>query len=172
MDVYIYKLDLNSEKPVVEKFPAQIREGTYGDDEVIRWVGPNDYKVWHSEFDIEMLGVVYEPLDNIIELIVKRDRKESESITMIEDYCCKKAACMRKKLYMFYRGIGAAIQFMVFKTTKVKPIQVQASGPLFGTRATQVIIDEFDLPEIPLVSREESTLKTKWPELFEGEEDV
>jgi hypothetical protein len=108
MDVYIYKLDLNVEKPVVEKFPAQIREGAYDNDEVIRWIGPNDYSVWHSEFDIKMLGVVYEPLDNIIELIVKRDKKESESITMIDDYCCKKAASIRKKLDMYYRGIGAA----------------------------------------------------------------
>lgn len=149
-DVYIYKLDLNVEKPIVEKFPAQIREGAHG-DEVVRWIGPNDYKVWHSEFDIRMLGVVYEPLDNVIELIVKRDKKESESITMIEDYCCKKAACIRKKLDMFHRGIGAAIQFMVFKTTKVKTIR--PGEPLCGTRATQVFIDDFDPPEIPPVSR-------------------
>ena len=176
MDVYIYKLDLNVENPVVEKFPGQIREGAYG-DEVTYWVGPNDYKVWHSDFDVKMLGVVYEPLDNIIELIVKRDKKESESIAMIEDYCGKKAACIRKKLDMFHRGIGASIQFRV---TKVKK-----SEHLFGLRATAVIIDDFDphQPEIPPISREEylkkasftapfegeeSTLKTKWPELFEG----
>lgn len=163
INVYIYKLDLNAEKPVVEKFPAQIREGTYG-DEVIYCVGPNDYKVWHSEFDVKMLGVVYEPLDNIIELIVKRDKKEIESITMIEEYCCKKAASIRKKLDMFHRGIGSAIQFRV---TKVKK-----SEHLFGLRTTAVIIDDFDPPEIPPVSREEFTLKTKWPEVFEGEEDI
>lgn len=168
MDVYIYKLDLNAENPVVEKFPGQIREGAY-DDEVIYSVGPNDYRVWHSNFDVKMLGVVYEPLDNIIELIVKRDKKESESITMIEDYCGKKAEILRKKINRYYRGISAAIQFMVFKTTKVKAIR--PGGPLFGTRATQVIIDDFDPPKIPPVSREESTLKTKWPELFEGEEE-
>lgn len=168
MDVYIYKLDLNVEKPVVEKFPGQILEGTYA--EVIYSVGPNHYRVWHSDFDVKMLGVVYEPLDNVIELIVKRDRKESEALTMIEDYCGKKAELLRKKLNMFYRGIGAVIQFMVFKTTKVKTIH--PGGPLLGTRATQVIIDDFDPPEIPPVSREEFTLKTKWPELFEGEEDI
>lgn len=169
INVHIYKLDLNADKPVVEKFPATIREGAYGDDEVIRWIGPNDYKVWHYEFDIRMLGVVYEPLDNVIELIVKREKKESESITMIEYYCCKKAARIRKKLDMFHIGIGAVIQFMVFKTTKVKTIH--PGGPLLGTRATQVIIDDFDPPEIPPVSREESTLKTKWPEVFEGGEE-
>ena len=169
-DLYIYKLDLNADVPVIEKFPAQIREGTYGDDEVIHWIGPNDYKVWHSEFDIKMLGVVYEPLDNVVELIVKRDEaSEIEAITMIEDYCCKKAACIRKKLDMFHRGIGAVINFMVLKTTKVKTIR--PGGPLCGTRATQVIIDEFDPPEIPPVSREEFTLKTKWPEVFKGEEE-
>lgn len=168
MDVYIYKLDLNVEKPVVEKFPGQIREGAY--DEVIYSVGPNDYRVWHSDFDVEMLGVVYEPLDNIIELIVKRDKKESESITMIEDYCDKKAEILRKKINRYYRGIIAAIRFMVFKTTKVKAIR--PGGPLYGTHATQVIFDDFDPPEIPPVSREEFTLKTEWPELFEGEEDV
>ena len=144
-NAYIYKLDLNVETPVVEKFPAQIREGSHGDD-VIRWVGPNEYIVWHSEFDVKMLGVVYEPLDNIVELIVKRDKKESESIKMIEDYCCKKAACIRKKLNMFHRGIGAVIRFIVFKTTNVKTIQ--PGGPLLGTRATQVIIDDFDMPEV------------------------
>ena len=169
MDIYIYKLDLNVENLVVEKFPAQIREGAYG-DEVIYFIGPNDYKVWHSEFDTKMVGVVYEPLDNVIELIVKRDKKESESIAMIEDYCCKKAACVRKKLDMFYRGIGATIQFMVFKTTKVKTIR--PGGALCGTRATQVFIDDFDPPEIPPVSKEEFMLKTKWPEVFEGEEDI
>lgn len=152
IDVYIYKLDLNVGKPVVEKFPAQIREGAYG-DEVIRWIGPNDYSVWHSEFDTRMLGVVYEPLDNIIELIVKRDKKESESITMIEDYCGKKAEILRKKINRYYRGISAAIRFMVFKTTKVKAIR--PGGPLYGTHATQVIFDDFDPPEIPPVSREE-----------------
>ena len=177
--VYIYKLDLNVEKPVIEKIPAIIRTGVRGDDEVIHWVGPNEYKVWYSEFDTKMLGVVYEPLDNVIELIVKRDKKESESITMIEDYCCKKAACMRKKLYMFYRGVGAAIQFMVFKTTKVKPIQVQASGPLLGTHATTVIIDDFDPPEIPPISREEYLKKASFSapidvtdDQFDGGENV
>lgn len=163
MDVYIYKLDLNVENPVVEKFPAQIRTSVRGDDEVIYFVGPNDYEVWHSEFDIKMVGVVYEPLDNIIELIVNRDSEEGEALTMIEDYCCKKAACIRKKLDMFYRGIGSAIKFRV---TKVKK-----SEHLFGLRATAVIFDDFDPPEIPPVSREESMLKTKWPELFEGEDD-
>lgn len=122
MDVYIYKLDLNVENPVVEKYPAQIREGTYG-DEVIYWVGPNDYKVWHSEFDIKMLGIVYEPLDNVIELIIKRDERESESITMIEDYCYKKTEFLREKLNMFCDGIRAAIRFMIFEDTKVKPIE-------------------------------------------------
>lgn len=163
IDVYIYAIDLNVEKPELQKMPAKVRKSAYG-YEVIYWVGPNDYKVWHSEFDISMIGVVYEPLDNIIELIVKMDKKESESITMIEDYCCKKAACIRKKLDMFHRGIGAAIQFRV---TKVKK-----SEHLFGLRATAVMIDDFDPPEIPPVSREEFTLKTKWPELFEGEEDI
>ncbi len=155
MDVYIYKLDLNVEKPVVEKFPAQIREGAYGNDEVIRWIGPNDYKVWHSEFDIRMLGVVYEPLDNVIELIVKSDKKESESIMTIEDYCGKKAERLRKKLNTYYRGIGAAIQFMVFKMKKVKTIL--PGGPLLGTHATNVIIDDFFIPEpttVPPVSRQ------------------
>lgn len=161
MDVYIYKLDLNIENPVVEKFPGQIRTGVHSNNEVVYFVGPKDYRVWYSGFDMRMLGVVYEPLDNIIELIVKRDKKEIESITMIEEYCCKKAASIRKKLDMFHRGIGSAIQFRV---TKVKK-----SEHLFGLRATAVIIDDFDPPEIPPVSRDEFMLKTKWPEVFEGE---
>ncbi len=108
IDAYIYKLDLNVEKPVVEKFPAQVREGSYG-DEVIRWIGPNDYSVWHSEFDTLMLGAAYEPLDNVVELIVRRDGTTSEkALMLIQNYCCKKAAGFRKKLDMFNRGIGAA----------------------------------------------------------------
>lgn len=113
IDVYIYKLDLNVEKPVVEKFPAQVREGSYS-YEVIRWVGPNDYSVWHSEFDTFMLGVVNEPLDNVVELIVRRDSTTNKkALTLIQDYCCKKAAMFRKKLDMFYRGIGAASEAYV-----------------------------------------------------------
>lgn len=113
IDVYIYKLDLNVEKPIVEKFPGQIRDGSYG-DEVIRWIGPishNDYKIWHSEFDIKMLGVVYEPLNNVVELIDRFDGMSTDEATMlIQDYCCKKAASFRKKLDMFNRGIGAATE--------------------------------------------------------------
>lgn len=112
-DVYIYKLDLNVENPVVEKFPGQVREGSYG-YEVIRWIGPNDYSVWHSEFDTLMLGAVNEPLDNIIELIVRRDSMTSEkALMLIQNYCCKKAASFRKKLDMFNRGIGAATEFYI-----------------------------------------------------------
>lgn len=113
IDVYIYKLDLNVEKPIVEKFPATIRTrtGVRGDDEVIRWVGPNEYIVWHSEYDIHMIGVVYEPLDNIIELIIKRDgMSNAEALMLIQNYCCKKASGFRKKLDMFNRGIGAATE--------------------------------------------------------------
>lgn len=114
IDVYIYKLDLNADNPVIEKFPGQIREGMYGDDEVIRWVGPiphNDYKIWHSSFDTSMLGVVYEPLNNVVELIVKLDGMPTDDAAMlIQNYCCKKAASFRKKLDMFNRGIGAATE--------------------------------------------------------------
>lgn len=109
-DLYIYKLDLNVEKPGVERFPAKIREGSYS-DEVVRWVGPNDWDVWHSEFDTRMLGVVYEPLDNIVELIIRRDVMASdEALMLIQNYCCKKAASLRRKLDMFHRGIGAATE--------------------------------------------------------------
>lgn len=113
IDAYIYKLDLNVEKPVVEKFPAQVRDGSYG-DEVICWDGPNDYSVWHSEFDTFMLGVVYEPLDNVVELIIKRDDTTNEkALMLIQNYCCKKASGFRKKLDMFHRGIGAATEAYV-----------------------------------------------------------
>ena len=112
IDVYIYKLDLNVEKPVVEKFPGQIRDVAYAYTEVIRWVGPNDYSVWHSEFDTCMIWVVNEPLNNIIELIVKRnDTTSAQAAMKIQRYCCGKAAHFRKKLDMFNRGIGAATDF-------------------------------------------------------------
>lgn len=98
IDVYIYKLDLNVENPVVEKFPAQVREGSHG-DEVIRWIGPNDYSVWHSEFDTLMLGVVNEPLDNVVELIVRRDSMTSDkALMLIQNYCCKKQLFLEKRL--------------------------------------------------------------------------
>lgn len=111
IDVYIYKLDLNVEKPVVEKFPGQVRDIAYADTEIIRWVGPNDYYVWHSEFDTCMLGVVIEPLSNVVELIVERDGTTSDkALMLIQNYCCEKAAGFRKKLDMFHRGIGAATE--------------------------------------------------------------
>lgn len=110
IDVYIYKLDLNVEKPIIEKFPAQVRDGSYG-DEVIRWVGPNDYEVWHSSFDTLMLGSVYEPLDNVVELIVKRDSMTSDkALMLIQNHCCKKAAIFRKKIDMFNRGVGVVTE--------------------------------------------------------------
>ena len=112
IDVYIYKLDLNVEKPVVEKFPGQVRDIAYADTEVIRWIRPNNYKVWHSEFDTCMLGVVNEPLNNVVELIVRRDNTTRDKAAMqIQRYCCGKAARFRKKLDMFNRGIGAATEF-------------------------------------------------------------
>lgn len=108
--VYIYHLDLNIEKPVLEKRPADlIRDGGY--TPVIYSVGPNDYRVWHDDFDYEMLGVVYEPLDNVIELIIKRDSMTNEeALMLIQNYCCKKAAMFRKKCDMFNRGIGVATE--------------------------------------------------------------
>ena len=113
IDVNIYKLDLNVEAPVVEKFPASIREGSYG-DAVICWIGPNDYRVWHDEFDTRMLGVVNEPLDNVVELIVRCDDMTSDkALMLIQNYCCEKAAGFRKKLDMFHRGIGAATEAYV-----------------------------------------------------------
>ena len=113
IDVYIYHLDLNVEKPVLEKIPARlIRDG--GDAQVIYSVGPDDYEVWHSSFDTLMLGSVYEPLDNVVELIVKRDSMTGEKAHMlIQNYCCKKAAILRKKLDMFHRGIGVATEAYV-----------------------------------------------------------
>ena len=114
IDAYIYKLDLNVEAPVIEKFPAEIREGSYGDDEVIRWVGPNDYSVWHSEFDTRMLGIVYEPLDNVVELIARcDDMTSSKALMLIQDYCYKKAAMFKKQYDLFNRGIGAATEAYV-----------------------------------------------------------
>lgn len=114
IDVYIYKLDLNVEKPVVEKFLGQVRDVAYAYTEVIRWVGPNDYSVWHSEFDTRMLGIVYEPLDNVIELIVRRDGMSTDDAALlIQNYCCKKAASFRKKVDMYHRGIGAATGFYI-----------------------------------------------------------
>jgi len=178
IDVYIYKLDLNVEKPVLEKIPAKfVRDGGY--TPVIYSVGPNDYHVWHDDFDYEMLGFVYEPLDNVVELIVKRDKKESESITMIEDYCGKKAEILRKKINRYYRGISAAIRFMVFKITEVKTIR--PGGTLCGTRATQIIIDDFDPPEIPPVGVDQAIPESEFDFAitnstfagpFEGEEDI
>ena len=113
IDAYIYKLDLNVEAPVIEKFPGQVREGSYG-DEVIRWVGPNDYSVWHSEFDTLMLGAVYEPLDNVVELIVRRDSTTNEkALMLIQSYCYKKAAMFKKQYDLFNRGIGAATEAYV-----------------------------------------------------------
>lgn len=112
IDVYIYKLDLNVGKPVVEKFPAQIREGAYG-DEVIRWIGPNDYSVWHSEFDTRMLGVVYEPLDNVVELIVRRDDPDSNMVRRIKDYLDSRIIPVGKRLESLYRGYSSLAVYII-----------------------------------------------------------
>lgn len=112
IDVYIYKLDLNVGKPVVEKFPAQIREGAYG-DEVIRWIGPNDYSVWHSEFDTRMLGVVYEPLDNVVELIVRRDDPDLNMVRRIKDYLDSRIIPVGKRLESLYRGYSSLAVYII-----------------------------------------------------------
>ena len=108
LGVYIYSLDLNVESPSVKKAYGVI--DTSDDYNPIKIaVGPNDWHVWHSEFNMSMLGVVYEPLDNVVELIVRRDgTPRDRAAILIQDYCCKKAASFRKKLDMFNRGIGAA----------------------------------------------------------------
>ena len=114
IDVNIYKLDLNVDKPIVEKFPACIREGKYG-YEVIRWIGPNDYSVWHSEFDTRMLGVVYEPLDNVIELIVRRDDQDLNMIRKIKDYLDIRTLSTGKRLETLYRGYSSLAIYILSK---------------------------------------------------------
>ena len=112
MDVYIYKLDLNVEKPVVEKFPAQIRTGVRGENEVIYWVGPNEYHVWYSGFDVRMLGVAYMPIDGVIELITERDYStELEDVTKIENFCATQIGYLVKRKNIFHKGISAINKF-------------------------------------------------------------
>ena len=108
IDVNIYKLDLNVDKPIVEKFPACIRE-------VIRWIGPNDYSVWYSEFDTRMLGVVYEPLDNVIELIVRRDDQDLNMIRKIKDYLDIRTLSTGKRLETLYRGYSSLAIYILSK---------------------------------------------------------
>lgn len=113
LDVYMYRLDLNVESPSVKKECGVIDTDDCFNPVKIA-VGPNDWVVWYSEFDTRMLGVVYEPLDNVVELIVKRDDiTSSKALMMIQSYCCDKAARIRKKLDMFNRGIGAATEAYV-----------------------------------------------------------
>ena len=121
IDVYIYKLDLTVEHPVVEKFPAQVRDIAYSDTEVIRWVGPNDYEVWHSEFDTHMLGVVSEPFNNMVELIVKRDELDLNVTEKIRDYLDSRTIPVRKRLAALYRGYGALAEY-VYTTEDTKSI--------------------------------------------------
>lgn len=112
MDVYIYKLDLNVEKPIVEKFLAKIRTGVHGENEVIYSVGPNDWRVWYSGFDVRMLGVVYEPIDDVIELITKRDDStELEDLTKIEGFCATQIGYLVKRKNVFHKGISAITKF-------------------------------------------------------------
>ena len=112
IDVNIYKLDLNVEAPVIEKFPASIRDGSYG-YEVIRWIGPNDYSVWHSEFDTCMLGVVNEPLDNVIELIVRCDYQDSNMIRKVKDYLDIRTLSTGKRLETLYRGYSSLAIYII-----------------------------------------------------------
>lgn len=107
MDVYIYHLDLNVGKPVLGKIPAKFIEDG-GHTPVIYPVGPNDYHIWHDDFDYNMLGFVYETLDNVVELIVGRDSMtNADALMLIQNYCCEKAARFRKQYDLFNRGIAA-----------------------------------------------------------------
>ena len=157
IDVYIYKLDLNVEKPVVEKFPAQIRTGVHGNNEVIYWVGPNDYRVWYSGFDIRMLGVVYEPIGDVIELITKRDDStELEDLTKIEGFCTTEISYLVKRKNVFHKGISAIIKF------SNRPRRL--SDYLVGTRVSRPIDitdDQFDGDPVLVI-----------PGPFEGEERI
>lgn len=118
IDVYIYKLDLNVDKPIIEKFPAVIREGNYG-YEVIRLVGPIHYSVWHSEFDTDMLDVVNEPVDNIVELIVKMDEPYLNIIRKFKDYLDNRTLSTGKRLETLYKGYGA-LAFYITNEIKSK----------------------------------------------------
>lgn len=64
-----------------------------------------------------MLGVVYEPLDNVVELIVRRDDPDSNIVEKIQKYLDSRVVPVRKMLDTLYKGYGA---LSVYITKEIK----------------------------------------------------
>lgn len=110
IDVNIYILNLEEGKePRIERMPGQIIEDELtGETPLIRHIGPNDFKVWYDDFEVEDLGFTHLPLPNLIELVVKRDTTDEDAVRTIANFCVSKLNKLQAEARLFKKGISVA----------------------------------------------------------------
>lgn len=110
INVNIYILNLEEGKePRIEKMPGQIIDDGSGYTPLIYYVGPNDFKVWYDDFEVEDLDVTHIPLPNIIEIVTRRESPDKFALERIAMFCKKKLNRIHKELDMFEGALGLAV---------------------------------------------------------------
>ena len=110
IDVNIYILNLEEGKePRIEKMPGQIVEDEFGCTPLIHYIGPNDFKVWYDDFEVEDLEVVHLPLPNLIEIVTRCGTPDKFALEKIAMFCKQKLNRIHKELDMFDSALGLAV---------------------------------------------------------------
>ena len=110
IDVNIYILNLEEDKePRIEKMPGQIIDDGSGCTPLIHYIGPNDFKVWYDDFEVEDLDVTHLPLPNLIEIVTRRETSDKFALERIAMFCKQKLNRIHKEMDMFEGALGLAV---------------------------------------------------------------
>lgn len=110
IDVNIYILNLEyGKEPRIEKMPGRIVEDEFGCTPLIHYIGPNDFKVWNDDFEVEDLEVVHLPLPNLIEIVTRRESPDKFALERVARFCKQKLNCIHNELDMFESALGLAV---------------------------------------------------------------
>lgn len=111
IDVNIYILNLEEGKePRIDKMPGQIIDDNSGYTPLIHYIGPNDFKVWYDDFEIEDLGFTHLLLPNLIEIVVKRDTTDEDAIRAIAYFCRSKLNKLHAEARLFESGLNVSVE--------------------------------------------------------------
>lgn len=110
IDVNIYILNLEDGKePKIEKIPGQIIEDVDGYYPLIYHVGPNDFKIFESDFDVDDIDVVTLPFPNTIEVVARRGTPDKFVLEKIARFCKQKLNRIHKEMDMFESALGLTV---------------------------------------------------------------
>lgn len=111
IDVNIYIINLEDGKePRIERMPGQIIEDELtGETPLIQHIGPNDFKVWYDDFEVEDLEVVHLPFPNLIEIVTRHGTPDKFALERIAMFCKQKLNRIHNELDMFEDALGLAV---------------------------------------------------------------